>query len=217
VAPYVSLVQLDIMDGKFVKSRSWPYYSNDKYSFENLMTENEGLPLWDSLDYEIDLMVQNPEEVIDEWITAGARRLIVHIESTKKMDEIVRNMHERFAFPEGVGLDQENRAVELGIALNPSTPIDTILPYLEDIQFVQFMGIDQIGFQGQPFNEMVIDKIREFHNAHPEVVISIDGGVNFERAPIFVEVGVKRLVSGSVIFDSSNVAGAIEHFKNILE
>jgi pentose-5-phosphate-3-epimerase len=58
VAHHVSWAQIDIMDGKFVKSRSWPYFSNDIHSFENLLAENEGLPFWEKLEFEIDLMVK---------------------------------------------------------------------------------------------------------------------------------------------------------------
>jgi ribulose-phosphate 3-epimerase len=212
VAQFTNTVQLDIMDGKFVRGRTWPYFSADHYSFDNLLTESEGMPHWDKVDFEIDLMVDKPEEVIDTWITAGASRIIVHIESTDKMDEIVRMMRERFAYEGMTGKPD----VELGIALNIDTPLSDIVGYLEDVQFVQFMGIATIGLQGEPFDERVIDKIREFHNAHPKILLSVDGGVDFDTAPILVEVGVKRLVSGSAIFKTENPAGAIEYFKDIL-
>ncbi len=76
------------------------------------------------------------------------------------------------------------------------------------------MGIAHIGYQGEPFDERVIDKIREFHNAHPEIMISVDGGVTLDNAPDLVAVGVKRLVSGSAIFENGNIADTIEMFKS---
>jgi ribulose-phosphate 3-epimerase len=210
VANHADMVQLDIMDGKFVKARSWPYFSNDSHSFESLLAESEGMPYWDKINYEIDLMISNPEDSIDNWITAGASRIVVHVESTKQLDEIVHKMHGRFGY-------NMNRApdVELGIALNIDTPTDVVLPFLEQIQFVQFMGINTIGLQGEPFDERVIDKIHAFHNAHPEIIISVDGGVNFENARILTEIGVKRLVSGSTIFGSTNIPATLEDFKNL--
>ncbi len=210
VAGHADMVQLDIMDGKFVKARSWPYFSGDEHSFDSLLSEAEGLPYWEQVNYEIDLMVSNPEDVIDSWITAGASRIVVHVESTKNLDEIVRKMHGRFGY-------NMNRApdVELGLALNIDTPTDVILPFLEQIQFVQFMGIDVIGLQGQSFNEQVIDKIRDFHSAHPEIIISVDGGVNFDNAPLLIEIGVKRLVSGSVVFESGNIPETIAQLKDL--
>jgi ribulose-phosphate 3-epimerase len=108
-----------------------------------------------------------------------------------------------------------SREVELGIALGLNTPITDITGYLEDIDFVQFMGIAQIGYQGEAFDERVLDRIREFHNAHPEVIISVDGGVNFDTAHLLAQAGAKRLVSGSAILKSANPAQAIAHLKKL--
>src|SRR6185436_5296895 len=78
----VSLVQIDICDGKFVKNVTWPYFKG-KYSddFQNILKEDEGLPFWKEIDFEIDLMVANPFEVVTDWISAGASAVILHIES----------------------------------------------------------------------------------------------------------------------------------------
>jgi ribulose-phosphate 3-epimerase len=149
--------------------------------------------------------------VIDSWITAGAGRIIIHAESTQKMDEIVKMMNGRFYYEGMTG----KRDVELGIALNLDTPTDVVLPYLEDIQCVQFMGIQIIGQQGQPFEERVLDKIRDFHNAHPEITINVDGGVNFDTAPLLIEAGAKRLIAGSAVFEG-NVSDNIHAFKNLI-
>ncbi len=210
VKNYIKLVQLDIMDGKFVRAKTWPYI-NDHGAFDALITEDEGMPYWETLDFEIDLMVAHPEEVVDQWIIAGAKRIIVHIESTNKVQDIVNLFKQKFAYAP----DTKTRDIELGLALNIATSIDQVTQYLEDIDFVQFMGIDKIGYQGEDFNDQVVDKIRDFHNAHPEVIISVDGGVNLDTAPLLIEAGVKRLVAGSAIFESDNIAEAIAQFKQL--
>jgi ribulose-phosphate 3-epimerase len=210
VAPYVNMIQLDIMDGRFVKAKTWPYYASD-YSFDNLLSEDDGLPLWDKVDYEVDLMVEKPEAVIDDWITAGAKRIIVHIESTDKMADVVRQFRQRFAY----SVNPEERDVEFLLAIGLETPVDALLPYLEDIDGVQFMGIAHIGLQGQALDERVIDRMREFHNAHPEVMISVDGGVTLDNAHMLAQAGARRLVSGSAIYESTNIAETIDIFKNI--
>ncbi len=209
VAPFVGKVQIDVMDGKFVKNKSWPYMkgrAGDKF-FKLLQVEEIGLPSWQDVDFEADMMIDKPEEEIEKWIAAGMARIIVHVESTKKLSEIIKIFQLHNAHEVGI---------ELGLALNPDTSTDQILPFLEDIQFVQFMGIDRIGLQGQPFDEKVLDKIREFHNAHPEMVISVDGGVNFEDAHALVEAGARHLVSGSAILESTDIAEAVERFKKIV-
>ena len=216
VAPFVKAVQIDVMDGKFVKSKSWPYMKrrgNDDI-FKQLQVEDLGLPFWQEVDYEADLMIDKPEEEIENWIAAGMSRIIVHIESTQKMPEIVKMFEAYKAYPENPG---DEMSVDLGLALNIDTPTEEILPYLEDIEFVQFMGIDTIGLQGQSFDERVADKIREFHNAHPEVAISVDGGVSLENARSLVEAGASRLVSGSAIFESEDAGSAIENLKHIVQ
>jgi ribulose-phosphate 3-epimerase len=141
VVGHIQNVQLDIMDGSFVPEKTWPY-GKDHKSFERLLSEETGLPFWERVDYEIDLMVSNPEEVISDWITAGAARIIVHVESTKNIPEITRQFREWFAFTP----EEEKRDVELGLALNIQTSTDLITEYLEDIDFIQFMGIDRDWF-----------------------------------------------------------------------
>ncbi len=211
VAPYVPLVQLDIMDGKFVRPRTWPYFS-DHASFEALLVEDAGFPFWERLNFEIDLMVTKPEDVIDDWISAGASRIIIHVESTKNIPVIVANLNTRLKYSKDHGVPRD---VELGIALNVDTPTETITEFLEDIDFVQFMGIKNIGYQGEQLDESVFNKIRTFHDAHPEVIISVDGGVTLDNARDLTELGVKRLVSGSAILKSNSIPATLEEFKNI--
>lgn len=210
VQNYVNWIQIDVMDGNFVKPKTWPYKTN-RESFESILNEAEGLPFWEKVEYEIDLMVAHPEEVIEEWIVAGAGRLIVHVESTTNIKAIVEKLNER------LGYNKENgkRDVELWLALNIDTPTDSITEYLEDIDGVQFMGIERIGYQGETFSERVLDKIRDFHNAHPEIILSVDGGVSLETAPKLLEAGIKHLVCGSAIFGSDVISETIQSFKKL--
>ena len=77
------------------------------------------------------------------------------------------------------------------------------------------MGIAKIGYQGQPFDGQVIQKIQDLRKQYPEVTISVDGGVNFETAPKLIEAGATRLVSGSTILQSNNPEKTIEQLKQI--
>ncbi|MBX4211051.1 ribulose-phosphate 3-epimerase, partial [Candidatus Parcubacteria bacterium] len=106
--------------------------------------------------------------------------------------------------------------IELGVAINPDTPNEKIAPYIKDVDFVQCMGIAKIGFQSQPFDTRVLDKIRSLRLAYPDLIISVDGGVSLETAPKLVEAGCNRLVSGSVIFNSTHIKETIAQFEQIL-
>ena len=207
----VPLVQLDIMDGKFVPEKNFSYEKNSSEEFKKIVKEKKGFPYIKDIDFEVDLMVQNPNEAIDDWIDAGARRIIVHIESTQNMNNILRDVVAKVTESD----DSDINAVEIGIAINTTTPNDSLKPFLDDIDFVQFMGIEKIGYQGQAFDERVIDKIVSLRAEHPEIIISVDGGVSLETAPLLVEAGVNRLVSGSAILKSDDIEDTIETFKSL--
>lgn len=201
-AGVVPLVQVDVTDGKFTKNRTWPYDLRDEH-FEKITNQDEGMPEWEVVDFEADLMVANPEEVVGKWIAAGARRIVIHIESVSDFAVI------RDAVPSGM--------VELGLALNTSTPLSSIEPYLDQIDFVQCMGIKNIGFQGEAFDELVLEHIRALRALRPEMPISVDGAVSFETASALVRAGATRLVSGSAILKSGDVSFAVEEMRNLVQ
>ncbi|MDB5259283.1 MAG: ribulose-phosphate 3-epimerase, ribulose-phosphate 3-epimerase [Candidatus Taylorbacteria bacterium] len=203
VRGFAPVVQVDICDGRFVSSFSWPYKKHDT-NFEEILREDRGMPAWEDVDYEIDLMVTNPEDDIARWVAAGAARVVIHIESTKHFDKVLENATE---------------LVEIGIAVSIDTPMaavdELISTYGNRIRFIQCMGIDRIGFQGQTFDPKVLDKIREVRAKYPEMIISVDGGVNHDSALLLKEAGANRLIIGSSIFNEENIPEAIHTFQNI--
>ncbi len=209
----VPLAQIDIMDGAFVKSKSWPYSEGGtkrEPHFVALMAQDEGMPFWEDLDYEIDLMIGEPEKHIDEWLPLGASRLIFHIESIKDMDLFWG--HDMWK--EGARDIGGEKVVQLGLALNPDTSLDAIHPYISKIDFVQCMGIAKIGYQSQPFDERVLTQINALRVAYPNLPISVDGGVNMDTARLLKDAGATRLVSGSAIFGAEYPAEAIADLHN---
>lgn len=208
VAGHMSVAQIDVMDGKFVEDVSWPYTEDDEY-FQGILHEDAGLPYWDQFDFEVDLMVIRPEDVINDWITAGVRRIVVHQESTNEMEKILKDFRERFPKSEQPDVFD----CEIGIAQNIDTPIESLYPFLDQIDFVQFMGIAEIGVQGNPFDERVFDKINALREYAPQTIISVDGGVSLEVASDLISAGVNRLVIGSAIFKSEDIGATIKEFK----
>jgi ribulose-phosphate 3-epimerase len=206
VAELVSVVQIDVCDGKLTPKPSWPYKAKDiaEGVFEAFIKEQEGLPFWDRLNYEIDLMVKHPEEEAEKWIMAGAFRLIFHKETIEN-DALAALMQSVRA-----------RGVEVVVALDALDPLDDIMPFVAQVDGIQFMGIDREGFQGEEFDTKVLEKIILLRNAHPELHISVDGGVNLDTAPAIIEAGADRLVAGSAIFESESVEDALNDFENLL-
>ena len=192
-------VQVDICDGQFVPNATWPYRKKDD-SFERIMHEQEGLPGWDALDYEFDLMVNKPDEIVDEWVHAGASRLVIHAEATGDIAAALVRLSGR---------------VEVGLAFGMDTPWDLLDLHHERIQFVQLMGIDRVGFQHQAFDDKVIGRVKQVRLKYPLLPISVDGGVSLETAPKLIAAGSDRLVVGSAIFNSDNYLEALERFKEL--
>ena len=191
-------IQVDICDGQFTPQATWPYRKKDN-TFEMIVREEEAMPAWESIDYEFDLMVNHPEEVVDDWVSAGASRIVIHAESKGDVIAAIARLQGR---------------VEIGLALNIDTPISMINDKLE-INFIQLMGIDHIGFQGQHFDEKVLNKIKEVKMAFPDLPIQIDGGVSLETATELIKAGAERLIVGSAIMDTDNPVVAIEAFRSL--
>ncbi|MEK7609503.1 MAG: hypothetical protein AAB470_00065 [Patescibacteria group bacterium] len=204
VQDYVKTVQIDVCDGQFTPQASWPYKKHDD-SFEKIQKEENGLPGWKTLNFEIDLMANKPEEKVDGWVRAGATRIILHVESRGDVGQAIKILKDR---------------AEIGLALNIDTPISEIgnPKFAIDegsIQFIQLMGIDRIGFQGQAFDSKVIEKIKEIKKMYPQFSVSVDGGVSLENAVQLIDAGADRLVVGSAIFESDNYLDTIRKFKMI--
>ncbi len=201
VKDLVKTIQIDVCDGQFVPNATWPYKKEDD-SFERMQKEEQGIPGWEKLDFEIDLMVNHPEQVIEQWVVAGATRIILHAEAKGDILGALQSLAGR---------------VEIGVAFAIDTDALTFLNSIKEkgfeINSVQLMGIDHVGFQGQEFNPQVIENIKKVKAAFPDLTISIDGAVSLETAPQLIAAGATRLVVGSAIFGADNFTEAIREFK----
>ncbi|MEI6304897.1 MAG: hypothetical protein WCP09_02650 [Candidatus Taylorbacteria bacterium] len=199
VLGFTKTIQVDICDGQFTPSPSWPYRKHDD-SFEKLAAQEDGLPGWEKLDYEFDLMVNRPEEIVLQWVEVGATRIIIHAESKGDITEALARLDGK---------------AEVGIALGMDTPIDVLEQYIGKFSTVQLMAIDRIGYQGQSFNVAVIEKIKAVKQRYPELLISVDGGVNLDNAASLIDAGANRLIVGSAIFESDNPLDTVQKFNHL--
>lgn len=198
--PLISRIQIDVVDGDFASPPSWPYTAPSE--MRKRVARGETLPQIDRIEYEIDLMCFDAEYAAEAWLALGATRLTFHAESTTSLPRLIRGARKRYG-----------HIVTFGLALNIASDIALIEPALDEISYVQFMGIEKIGRQGQPFDARVLDKIRSFHSRHKTLPIQVDGGVSLDSAKKLVALGVSHLVIGSGILRSSDPAGAVEVFE----
>lgn len=166
--------QIDVCDGEFAPHKTWNNPSE--------LTANSSKP---KANLEIHLMVENPHEVIDDWIKAGTKRIIVHLEALDSISYIL------------------NSSIEFGIAINPETSVEKLTPFLKEFKFVQILAVDP-GLAGQEFQNSVLDKIGFLKKNYPGVIIEVDGGINLETAKLCKEAGADILVSSSYIWESEN-------------
>jgi len=204
-------VQIDIVDGRYVSPATWPYTS--------AALKNDGLPESDAFAhlgafrFEVDLMVQNPEEVVGSWIRAGASRITIHAETTKNLAQLVDDFDTKY----GHDKDFTPDLLAFGLSLNINTPTTLIEPYLDRADYVQFMGITEIGKQGQEFNAGVVAKIASFHKRYPEMCIQVDGGVSLTTAPELIGAGVSRLVVGSALWKDGSAKEQMKKFTELAQ
>lgn len=193
-------VQIDIADGKFAPNKTWPFVG-DRGEFDKLCEEKMGFPFWEDFDFEFDLMVAKPQELIADFVRMGASRIIVHLESIA---------------PDALSdlINEWQHSVALGLALKPKTPLERIETFLHEVDFVQCMGNDRIGFQGILLDEAaVLPKISMLRKRHPKLTIGVDIGVSIETAPRLIKAGANRLFAGSAIFGSANPAETLRRME----
>jgi len=190
VAPYVNWIHIDIADHRLVPNSSFL----DPSPFKKLIQET-------GKKFELHMMIENPVSVSDEWVNAGFQRLLWHMEGIIKTSDV------RLKIAEIRG-----RGVEVGLAVDKETPVESVLPYLDDVDCVLVMTI-QAGFSGQQFIPEMLDKARVIRERKPGLPIEVDGGINDETARMAVVAGATRLVSTSYIFNSGNIREAINRLQ----
>lgn len=183
---HIEWIHVDVMDGHFVPNISI------------------GMPIVQSIKspvpMECHLMISNPEKYILDFIKAGAVSVSTHIE---------------------LGEDNAKQCIHLtrsknclaGIVINPPTPIESILPVLDQVDYVLVMSVNP-GFGGQSFIPETLEKIRFLREKKPSLSIHIDGGINKDTAPQAIHAGANNLIAGSYIFNNENRIQAIQNLKN---
>ena len=190
-------VQIDLVGGGvFTWNRSWPY--RDRASFTRMLTEEKELPYWTEFDIEVDLMVKGAKDIALTFVGLHAARAVVHAQLPGAL-EAARALSE---------YDDDGRpfSIGVGVALSAHAALDELRPFHPLIDFVQVMGIDHIGRQGEPpdphhhATELVVQLRKRF----PELTIQVDGGVSLKTARALAKAGANRLVAGSAIFGSAD-------------
>ena len=206
----IKCVQIDFCDGVFVPSQTWPFASGglQDVNFKKIINEEEGMPYWQDFDFEFDMMVMDAVENFDIYMKLGPKRIIFHLKAQKNPTEFEEFLE---------GLDPYVRdSVEIGLAILPNTDLSTLASLVSKVDFVQCMGIDKIGFQGQSFNPKTLENIKFLKKEFPGLPVAVDGSVNLDTAGDILAAGADRLGVGSAIWKAPDLIDALEKFQSLL-
>ncbi len=187
-ASFTDFVQIDIMDGRFVPSRS--------VTWEQIA----GLP--GNLKWEAHLMVRQPERYLDGFKRAGASKIIFHYEATTYPHEVISRIRK-------LGL-------EVGLALNPETPIPAIVPCLNEVDSILLLTVTP-GFYGSKFIPEVLGKVTELRDIQPGIEIGVDGGVKESNIKEIARAGVDYICVGSAVFLQPNPAESYRRLQSLVK
>ena len=181
------VIHVDVMDGNFV-----PNITIGQCVVESLKKICK-IPL------DVHLMISDPEKYADSFLKAGSDWLTFHVEATNNSAKIIEKI--------------KSFCSKAGISVKPGTPIETISPFLKDLDLVLVMSVEP-GFGGQKFMPQSLEKIKFLReNEKFSGYVSIDGGINSETAVIAVKAGVDMLVAGSSIFHTKDRFLAIKNLR----
>jgi len=187
-----ALIQVDVLDGTLFPHVSW----FDAVSVGQMNTD---------ANMELHLMVENPLPIVETWKkqVPTFTRAIVSAEMHRPLGAVVASI-------------KDILHLEVGVAINPETPLKEIEEVLHSIDVLLIMGVHP-GKMGQPFEgDYILDKIREAKHHRPDLIIEIDGGVTKELIPKLIEAGADRLVSGSLLFQSEHPTNTLHELQSLL-
>lgn len=179
-------IHLDVMDGHFVPNLT---FGPDTV---RALRPHSKKP------FDVHLMISHPLSYVGAFLDAGADCVSFHIEADDDAQEVIDRIH------------QAGRRA--GLALKPATPVETVVPYLGQLDFVLVMTVEP-GFGGQAFRAEQLEKVRALKALSPALPIEIDGGVNEQTAPAAKAAGVDICVAGSSVFRAADYAQAIAVLK----
>lgn len=187
------LIHLDVMDGHFVPN----------LTFGPLVIKS--LPRFDGIEMDAHLMVQNPELLIDSYIDANVDRISIHPESTIHLQRLLSYIR--------------SKGVKPSVALNPSTPLESIEWILEDVDMVLIMTVNP-GFGGQSLIPTILPKIEKLKNKivskNLNIEIEVDGGIKNTNIQSLIDAGMDIAVAGSAIFSHQDYRISIQNLKKMI-
>jgi len=186
-------LHIDVMDGHFVPNLTiGPQVVADIHKETKLFLD-------------VHLMIEKPENMIPNFVQAGAGLITVHAETCKHLHRVIHMI--------------KDMGIMAGVALNPASPVSLIENVLNDVDLVLTMSVNP-GFGGQRFIDSVAGKLAKIKSmlqiAGSSAYLQVDGGINIQTGQEVIKSGANVLVAGSYIFNAVDVGQAVQSLKNIV-
>jgi len=151
---------------------------------------------------DVHLMVEKPENIVPQFIKAGASSITFHPDATRHVDRLLGSI--------------QDEGVQSGLVLNPATPIQCIENVLDKIDILLLMTVNP-GFGGQSFISSQLDKIKAaramIDDSGHSIRLAVDGGIDATTAPLVKDAGADTIIAGSAIFNQANYEQAVNALK----
>lgn len=146
----------------------------------------------------VHLMMSRPDLFVEEFAKSGAQTIQIHVEADCDVHDCLRRIR-------GLG-------AKCAIVLNPETPVERIVPYLDEVDEVLVMTVHP-GFGGQKFIVECLSKASELHELRPALDVMVDGGVNAETSSRAAAAGVNMFVAGSYLFGMTDMKKGVSDLR----
>lgn len=187
----VDCLHLDVMDGSFVPNMS---YGMPIVSAIRKVTD---------LTLDVHLMIRDPSTYASQFVDAGADMITFHIEALPQPSDLLAKIR--------------SQGVAAGLAINPSTEMSHVLPWVSQCDLVLVMSVEA-GFGGQAFNPIALERLSGLRKEYgPELLLEVDGGVNLKTVGQCTANGVDLLVVGSAIFREADYCQAMTRLRREMQ
>ena len=187
----VECLHLDVMDGNFVPNLSY------------------GMPIVAALRrvtdlmLDVHLMISDPNTYAPQFVDAGADLITFHIEALKQPSGLLAQLH--------------SQGVAAGLAINPSTEMGLVSPFVRECDLVLVMSVEA-GFGGQAFNPIALSRLAELRKTNgADLLLEVDGGVNETTVGQCTANGADLLVVGSAIFRQADYCQAMTRLRREMQ
>ncbi len=184
-------LHLDVIDGVFAPNITFGIPVIEKLR-----------PITDIV-FDTHLMIVEPIKYVSRFADAGSDIITFHAEAASDIGATIAAIREK--------------GCAVGISIKPKTPLDTVLPYLSQVDMVLIMSVEP-GFSGQKFMPEVLPKIEELKKLRDEgkysYIIQVDGGADISNAALLWESGVDVMVAGNAVYGQKDRKSAIDALIN---